>query len=124
MNVIDLLPDHPAAPKRERLKAFLPNLMTIFIDVKSKLLADSDNAFSRKTLKRANELLNSTIAWITYQVKMVRHQHVSDKLARPSLIQVLEFLKESITTSWLSKYRSAPQAIPSNKMQSAREIKI
>src|SRR2546425_5082271 len=73
MNVIDLLPDHPTAPQRERLKTLLPNLMTISIRVESKLRADSDNAFSRKTLERANKLLNSAIAWITYQVKMVRH---------------------------------------------------
>src|SRR2546427_9758779 len=73
MNVIDLLPDHPAAPQRERLKTFLPHFMTISIGVKSKLLADSDNTLRRKTLERANELLNSTIAWITYQMKMIRH---------------------------------------------------
>src|SRR5438552_6288541 len=73
MNVIDLLPDHPAAPQRQGFEAFLPDLMTICIGVKSKSLADSDNAFSRKTLERTYELLNSAIAWITYQVKMVRH---------------------------------------------------
>src|SRR5256885_3774939 len=73
MNVIDLLPDHPTAPQRERLKTFLPNLMTICVGVKSKLFAHSENAFGRKTLERTYELLNSTIAWITYQVKMVRH---------------------------------------------------
>src|SRR5436189_5527642 len=73
MNVIDLLPNHPTAPQRQGFEAFLPNLMTISIGVKSKLLADSDNAFSRKTLERTYELLNSTIAWITHQVKMIWH---------------------------------------------------
>src|SRR5213080_2438619 len=73
MNVIDLLPDHPTAPQRERLKAFLPNLMTICVGIKSKLFTNSDNIFRRKTLERTYELLDSTIAWITYQVKMVRH---------------------------------------------------
>src|SRR5947207_16025246 len=66
MNVIDLLPNHPTAPQRQGLEAFLPNLMTICIGVKSKSLAVSHNAFSRKTLERTYELLNSTIAWINY----------------------------------------------------------
>src|SRR2546427_4228842 len=73
MNVIDLLPNHPAAPQRERLKTFLPNLVTTCVGMKSKLFAYVDNALRRKTLERAYELLNSTIAWITDQVKMVRH---------------------------------------------------
>src|ERR1043166_6586635 len=72
MNVIDLLPDHPTAPQRQGLEAFLPHLMTICIRVKSKMLADSDNTLRRKTLERAYELLDPTIAWITNQVKMVR----------------------------------------------------
>src|SRR2546423_3709077 len=70
MNVIDLLPNHPTAPQRERLEAFLPNLTITCIRVKSKLLTDSHNALSRKTLERTYELLNSAIAWIAYQVKM------------------------------------------------------
>src|SRR2546422_11545491 len=64
MNVVDLLPDHPTAPQGHRLEALLPNLVTISVGAKSKLPGDSDNAFSRKTLERAYELLNSTIAWI------------------------------------------------------------
>jgi len=37
------------------------------------LFVDSNNTFRRKTLERTYELLNSTIAWITYQVKMIGH---------------------------------------------------
>jgi len=47
--------------------------MTIRVGVKAKLLADSDNTFRRKTFERTYELLDSTIARITYQVKMIRH---------------------------------------------------
>ncbi len=57
MNVIDLLPNHPTAPQRERLKAFLPHLMAICVRVKSKLLAGSDNTLHRKTLERTYEAL-------------------------------------------------------------------
>src|SRR5438876_11118320 len=58
MNVIDLLPNHPTAPQRERLKTFLPNLIAISNGVESKLFTNPDNVFRRKSLERTYELLN------------------------------------------------------------------
>ena len=98
--------------------------MTICAGVKAKLFAGSDNTFRGKTFERTYELLNSTIAWITYQVKMIRHYHVSNKLAWPLLIQTAEFFKESTTTSGFCKDRCPLQEISSDEVQRAREIQI
>src|SRR5438445_230844 len=87
MNVVDLLPDHPLAPQRNRFEAFLPNLVTICMYPKSNLFAYPDNTPCREALERAYEFLDSTIARITYQMKMIRHQYVSDQLGGPLLVQ-------------------------------------
>jgi hypothetical protein len=98
--------------------------MTICAGLKAKLLADSDNTFRRKTFERTYELPDSTIAGITYQVKMIRHYHVSNKLAWPLLIQTAEFFKESTTTIGFRKDRSPLQEISRDEVQRAREIQI
>src|SRR6266487_1344982 len=89
--------------------------MTICADVKAKLFANSDNTFRRKTLERTYELLDSTVARITYQVKMIRHYHVSNELAWPLLIQTAEFFKESTTTSGFCKDRCPLQEVSSDE---------
>lgn len=98
--------------------------MTICAGVKAKLFTDSDNTFRRKTLERTYELFDSSVARITYQMKMIRHQHVSDQLAWPFLIQTAEFFKESTTTSGFFKDGCPLQEIASDEVQCTREIQI
>ena len=62
MNVVDLLPNHPAAPQGQSLRTFLPDLMAVLIDVKEKPLACFDNAFRRKTLKFTDKFFDAAIA--------------------------------------------------------------
>jgi|SRR6266498_1860009 len=98
--------------------------MTICVGLKAKLFGDSDNTFRRKTFERSYELLDSTIARVTYQVKMIRHHHVSNKLTWPLLIQTAEFFKESTTTSGFCKDRCPLQETSSDEVQRARELQI
>jgi len=98
--------------------------MTICVSVKAKLFAGANNTFRRKALERAYEFLDPAVLGITYQVKMIRHYHVSNKLAWPLLIQTVEFFKESIAASRFSEDRYTIQRVASHKVQRAREIQV
>src|SRR5215213_1702044 len=65
MNVIDLLPDHPAAPQGHSLKALLPDFMCKAISSLKSFIVTYRDDFSRcNTFERTGESLDIAIAWI------------------------------------------------------------
>ncbi len=84
MNVIDLLPDHPGAPQRQRFEAVLPNLMCKGgPSLKSLVFGYIDDSSCCNTLQRACETCDIAITRIKYEMKMIRHKNIRNQLAWP-----------------------------------------
>ena len=82
MNVIDLLPDHPRAPKRQSFEAVLPNLMYKAVSsLKSLVLSYVNDSSRRNTLQSTRESLDIAISRIQDQMKVIRHQNIRDQLS-------------------------------------------
>ena len=74
MNVIDLLPDHPAAPKRYRFKALLPQL--VFRN--SYIVIYLDESLRGNAFQRTSESRDVTVSRVKYEMKVIGHQDKGD----------------------------------------------
>ena len=70
---------------------------------KTFIASESDQLVRRQTLYSATESCDVAVAWIHYQVNVVRHNDVGDQLGRPIPAKSFEYLKESQTTAFLSE---------------------
>src|SRR5688500_17205896 len=105
MDVVNFLPDHPSAPQRHALEAFLPDLMP-FLDLrKFKAAVDANDCFRSQRFQLAHVLLDATISGSDYERKVIRHEYIGDQLAGPISIEVLKLIQEDLAAFRVSEDR-------------------
>ena len=93
MDVVDLLPDHPQAPERKCLEAFLPHLVNRSIRVRllqqeASAASKLDDSSRRKTLQRTAKASDVSVTRIDYEVEVFWHDYIGNQLTGPIVRQV------------------------------------
>ena len=106
MDIVDLLPDHPATPKLKRSETFLPNLILFVVFLEETCWIYFDEPFSANTLQFSNPRLNISVTRIDDEMKMVGHYNEAYQPRLAVLSDFLELFEESDAVVVSSEYLS------------------
>ena len=86
MDVVNLLPDHPLTPQGHIFEALLPDQVSFIPFSKNKAAVCPNYGLRGNRFQLAGEFLDATVPGISYEMKVLRHEPISDQLAGPIAI--------------------------------------